>query len=125
MKIRVLLFALILGLVSFSRLAPTATAGDGGNYMMVISRVSMGFDAQASVVTVHPDGKQEVKEVDFSRFSAKQMANNMTEVHKAAMNVVNQYASQGWRVVSIAPSDVLAGQGATVFSQTIYYMEKK
>jgi hypothetical protein len=49
----------------------------------------------------------------------------MTEVHKAAMTIVNQYAGQGWRVVSIAPSDVLAGQGATVFSQTIYYMEKK
>lgn len=125
MKIRLLLLALILGLASFGRLAPTATAGDGGSYMMVISRVSMGFDAQASIVTVQPDGKQEVKEVDFSRFSAKQMANNMTDVHKAAMAIVNQYAAQGWRVVSIVPSDVAAGQGATVFSQTIYYLEKK
>ncbi|GAB3836271.1 DUF4177 domain-containing protein [Hymenobacter jeollabukensis] len=124
MKIRLLLFALILGLVSFSHLAPAATAGDGGSYMMVISRVSMGFDAQASIVTIQPDGKQEVKAVDFSRFSAKQMANNMTEVHKAAMTIVNQYAAQGWRIVNIAPSDVANG-GSTVFSQTIYYLEKK
>ena len=93
--------------------------------MMIISRVSLGFDAQASIVTVHPDGKQEVKEIDFSRFSAKQMASNMTEVHKTAMMTVNQYAAQGWRVVSIAPSDILAGQGATIFTQTIYYLEKK
>ena len=124
MKLRVLFLTLLLGAVSFGRLAPTATAGDGSGYMMIISRVSMGFDAQASVVTVHPDGKQEVKEVEFSRFSAKQMASNMTEVHKAAMVTVNQYQEKGWRVVSIAPSDIANG-GNTVFSQTIYYLEKK
>ncbi|GAB2769864.1 hypothetical protein HNQ93_000398 [Hymenobacter luteus] len=125
MKLRVLVLALLLGVVSFGRLTPAATAADGSGYMMIISRVSMGFDAQASIVTVQPDGKQEVKEVDFSRFSAKQMASNMTEVHKAALAVVNKYESQGWRIISIVPSDVAAGQGATVFSQTIYYLEKK
>ena len=124
MNIRIFLSALLLSVALCFAASPAARAADGG-YMMVISRVSMGFDAQASVATVHPDGKQEVKEVDFSRFSAKQMANNMTEVHKAAMTVVNQYAAQGWRVVSIAPSDVAGGNGATIFSQTIYYLEKK
>ena len=92
--------------------------------MMIISRVSMGFDAQASIVTIQPDGKQEVKEIEFSRFSAKQMAANMTEVHKAALAVVNKYEAQGWRVSSVAPSDIANG-GSTVFSQTIYYLEKK
>ncbi|GGG30664.1 hypothetical protein GCM10011378_04120 [Hymenobacter glacieicola] len=91
---------------------------------MIISRVSLGFNAQASIVTVSPEGKEQVKEIDFSRFSAKQMAGNMTEVHKAAMATVNQYAADGWRLVSVVPSDV-AGGGNTVFSQTIYYLEKK
>lgn len=123
MKLRLFLLTLLLCLCAYGPLSSAALAGDGG-YMMVISRVSLGFDAQASIVTIHPDGKQEVKEVEFSRFSAKQMANNMTEVHKAAMAIVNQYAGQGWRIVSVAPSDVASG-GSTVFSQTIYYMEKK
>jgi hypothetical protein len=92
--------------------------------MMVISRVSLGFNAQASIVTVSPDGKEQVKEIDFSRFSPKQMAANMTEVHKAAMAAVNQYSADGWQLVSVVPSDVI-GSGNTVFSQTIYYLQKK
>lgn len=132
MKTRTFLFALLLGTASLTHAAPyspvtpatpTAEAATGG-YMMIISRVSMGFNAQASIVTVSPDGKEQVKEIDFSRFSAKQMAANMTEVHKAAMAAVNQYVADGWRLVSVAPSDVSSG-GNTVFSQTIYYLEKK
>ena len=129
MKTSSLLLALLLSAVS---VAPTATAqpvapataaaADG--YMMIISRVSLGFNAQASIVTVSPDGKEQVQEIDFSRFSAKQMAGNMTEVHKAAMATVNKYAADGWKLVSVAPSDVV-GSGNTVFSQTIYYLEKK
>jgi hypothetical protein len=129
MKTSTLLLALLLSAVS---VAPTATAqpvafataaaADG--YMMIISRVSLGFNAQASIVTVSPDGKEQVQEIDFSRFSAKQMAGNMTEVHKAAMATVNKYAADGWKLVSVAPSDVV-GSGNTVFSQTIYYLEKK
>ena len=123
MNIRIFLSALLLSAVLCFSASSAAQAADGG-YMMVISRVSMGFNAQASIVTVHPDGKQEAKEVDFSRFSAKQMASNMTDVHKEAMTIVNQYATQGWRIVSIAPSDI-SSSGTTVFSQTIYYLEKK
>lgn len=130
MKTHLLLLALLL---STAAIAPAATAVPfaepapavaAGGYMMIISRVSMGFNAQASIVTVSPDGKEQVKEIDFSRFSAKQMATNMTEVHKAAMAAVNQYVADGWRLVSVAPSDVVSG-GNTVFSQTIYYLEKK
>lgn len=130
MNPRLLLTALVLSassLTSTRAAAPTppapAVAASGG-YMMIISRVSMGFNAQASIVTISPDGKEQVKEIDFSRFSAKQMASNMTEVHKAALATVNQYAADGWRLISIAPSDIV-GTGTTVFSQTIYYLEKK
>ncbi|UYZ63012.1 DUF4177 domain-containing protein [Hymenobacter weizhouensis] len=103
--------------------APAVAVAPNG-YMMIISRVSLGFNAQASIVIVSPDGKEQVREIDFSRFSAKQMAANMTEVHKAAMAAVNQLTADGWRLVSVAPSDVISG-GNTVFSQTIYYLEKK
>ncbi|RSK35316.1 hypothetical protein [Hymenobacter metallilatus] len=130
MKIRSFLLALLLSATAAApatltaRPAAPATAAAPNGYMMIISRVSMGFNAQASIVTVSPDGKEQVKEIDFSRFSAKQMAANMTEVHKAAMAAVNQYTADGWRLVSVAPSDIASG-GNTVFSQTIYYLEKK
>lgn len=130
MRIRTLLLALLLGTTSLAHAAtqeapvgPIAPAATGG-YMMVISRVSLGFNAQASIVTVSPEGKELAKEIDFSRFSAKQMAANMTEVHKAAMATVNQYVADGWRLVNVAPSDVING-GNTIFSQTIYYLEKQ
>lgn len=131
MKTRTILLGLLLSAASFAQaatevstgVAPTTSVAAGG-YMMIISRVSMGFNAQASIVTIAPDGKEQVKEIDFSRFSAKQMAANMTEVHKAAMAAVNKYEAEGWRLVSVAPSDVASG-GNTVFSQTIYYLEKK
>ncbi|RSK51306.1 hypothetical protein [Hymenobacter rigui] len=130
MKTRMILLALLLSTAAAAPAAtsapfaePTTTVAAGG-YMMIISRVSMGFNAQASIVTVSPDGKEQVKEIDFSRFSAKQMAANMTEVHKAAMAAVNQYTADGWRLVNVSPSDVISG-GNTVFSQTIYYLEKK
>ncbi|MDU0369253.1 hypothetical protein ACFPAF_02505 [Hymenobacter endophyticus] len=131
MKTRTFLLALLLGAASFAQAAteapvtaaPTVSVATGG-YMMIISRVSLGFNVQASIVTVSPDGKEQVQEVDFSRFSAKQMAANMTEVHKAVMVAINQYTADGWRLVSVAPSDVSSG-GNTVFSQTIYYPEKK
>ncbi|TGE10128.1 hypothetical protein [Hymenobacter fodinae] len=129
MKTSILLLTLLLSAVT---VAPTATAhpvaptpaAAANGYMMIISRVSLGFNAQASIVTVSPDGKEQVKEIDFSRFSPKQMAANMTEVHKAAMATVNQYTADGWHLVSVAPSDVVGG-GNTIFSQTIYYLEKK
>ena len=74
-----LLLTFFFGVVLCGPLVSIASAADGG-YMMIISRVSLGFDAQASVVTIMPDGTQQVKAIDFSRFSAKQMASNMTEV---------------------------------------------
>ncbi|MCA8831592.1 DUF4177 domain-containing protein [Hymenobacter pini] len=129
MKTRMILLALLLSSAAVAPAATTAPSAEpttvaAGSYMMIISRVSLGFNAQASIVTVSPDGKEQVKEIDFSRFSAKQMAANMTEVHKAAMAAVNQYTADGWRLVNVSPSDVISG-GNTVFSQTIYYLEKK
>jgi len=123
MKTKIILLALLLSFVSYGLLVLSAQAGDGG-YMMIITRVSMGLDVQASIVTVQPNGTQQIKEVPFSRFSAKQMANNMTEVHKAALATLNQYQGNGWHVISVAPSDI-ANNGNTVLSQTIYYLEKK
>ncbi|MET4108731.1 hypothetical protein ABIB60_004105 [Hymenobacter sp. UYP22] len=40
------------------------------------------------------------------------------------MATVNRYYAEGWRLISVAPSDI-SGSGTTVFSQTIYYLEKK
>ena len=98
-------------------------AEQGGN-MMVISNVSLGFDAQASIITVGPDGSQKEKAIEFSKGSAKRVAANMTEVHRAALAVINEQARNGWHLVSIAPSG-LANAGNTFFSQNVYVLEKR
>ncbi|MBC6990763.1 MULTISPECIES: hypothetical protein [Hymenobacter] len=95
-----------------------------GNSMMVISNLSFGLNAQASIVTINPDGTQQEKEIDFSRGSAKQLAANTTVVHKAALATINEYTRNGWRLVSTAPNGV-ATAGTTVFSQTIYLLQKQ
>ncbi|WP_139925776.1 hypothetical protein [Hymenobacter sp. DG01] len=91
--------------------------------MMIISNLSFGFDAQASIVTIAPDGTQQEKEVAFSRGSAKHLAANTTAVYKVALATINEYTSKGWRVVSTAPNGV-AATGNTIFIQTIYVLEK-
>ncbi|TPG67200.1 hypothetical protein EAH73_05580 [Hymenobacter nivis] len=91
--------------------------------MMVISNVSLGFDAQAAIITIDPDGKQQEKAVDFSRGSAKKLAANLTEVHKATLATVNEYTKAGWHVVSVTPSG-FANQGNTIFAQNVYLLEK-
>lgn len=91
--------------------------------MMVVSNLSFGFNAQASIVTIGADGSQKEKEVDFSRGSAKQLAANTTVVHKAALVAINEQTRNGWHVVSIAPTSVTSG-GNTNFIQTIYVLEK-
>lgn len=116
------LFVVLL-VVAASSWAFYPKASEAPGSMMVISRISLGFDARASIVTVNPDGTQQEKEVDYRRVTAKQMAANMTEVHKAALLTVNQYQVQGWRIVSAVPNEILQG-GNTVFSQTIYILEK-
>ncbi|RFP63885.1 hypothetical protein D0N36_16895 [Hymenobacter lapidiphilus] len=122
MKNQILLLSLLLSMGFGTPLTASAQTS-GAGYMMIISRVSLGFDAQASIVAVAADGKERMQEVDFSRFSAKQMAANMTEVHKVALATVNTYAADGWHIVSIVPSEISSG-GSTVFSQTIYYLAR-
>ncbi|WP_375437844.1 hypothetical protein [uncultured Hymenobacter sp.] len=91
--------------------------------MMVISNVSIGFDAQASIVVIAPDGTQKEKTIEFSKGSAKKVAANMTEVHKAALVTINEYSRSGWHLVSVAPSGLTNG-GNTFFSQNVYLLEK-
>lgn len=91
--------------------------------MMVISNVSLGFDALATIIVIGPDGKQQEKAVEFSRGSAKKVAANLTEVHKAALAAVNEYTRAGWHVVSVTPSG-FANEGSTSFTQNIYLLEK-
>jgi hypothetical protein len=91
--------------------------------MMVISNLSFGLNAQASVVTIAPDGTQKEKEVDFSRGGAKQMAANTTVVHKVALAAITEQTRNGWHVVSTVPTSVTSG-GTTNFIQTIYVLEK-
>jgi hypothetical protein len=96
---------------------------EGAGTMMVISNMSFGLDAQASIITVAPDGTQKEKEIDFSRGSAKRMAANTTIVHKAALSTINEYTRAGWHLVGSAPT-VIAQTGTTIFSQNIYTLEK-
>ena len=91
--------------------------------MMVISNMSFGLDAQASIITIGPDGAQKEKELDFSRGSAKRMAANTAIVHKAALAAVNEYTKAGWHVISSTPNNMTT-TGNTVFSQTVYVLEK-
>ncbi|SHI66582.1 hypothetical protein SAMN02745146_1330 [Hymenobacter daecheongensis DSM 21074] len=96
---------------------------DPAGTMMVISNMSFGLDAQASIIIIAPDGTQKEKEIDFSRGSAKRMAANTTVVHKAALSTVNEYTRAGWHVVSSAPT-AISQTGTTIFSQNIYVLEK-
>ena len=98
------------------------TAEPSGN-MMVISNVSIGFDAQATIITVGPDGSQKEKSIDFSKGSAKKVAANMTAVHKATLAIINEYTRNGWHSVSVAPSG-LTGAGTTFFTQNVYVLSK-
>ena len=98
-------------------------AAEPAGSMMVISNVSLGFDAQATIITIGADGKQQEKALEFSRGSAKKLAANLTEVHKATLATVNEYTRAGWHVVSVTPSGFDTG-GNTTFTQNIYLLEK-
>ncbi|HEX8329586.1 MAG TPA: hypothetical protein VF629_18760 [Hymenobacter sp.] len=121
MKKAVLSLALALAVAGSWAFYPKPAEPAGS--MMVISNVSLGFDAVASIITVAPDGTQQEKAVEFNRGSAKKVAANLTEVHKATLATINQYTRAGWHVVSVTPSG-LANQGSTFFSQSVYLLEK-
>ena len=117
------LLAAALGLTAAGSWAfyPKAAAPEGN--MMIISNVSVGVDAQAAIILVAPEATQKEKAIEFSRGSAKRVAANMTEVHKATLATVNEYTRAGWHVVGTAPSG-FANAGTTFFSQTVYVLEK-
>ncbi|GAA3922085.1 hypothetical protein [Hymenobacter algoricola] len=121
MKKKLLAAALLLTAVGTWSFYPKPAEPSGT--MMVISNMSFGLDAQASIITVAPDGTQKEKEIDFSRGSAKRMAANTTIVHKAALGVINEYSRAGWHLVGSAPT-VISQTGNTIFSQNIYTLEK-
>ena len=100
---------------------PKAAGPEGS--MMIISNVSLGFDAQAAIIVIAPDGTQKEKAIEFSRGSAKRVAANMTEVHKATLATINEYTRAGWHVVGTAPSG-FAVPGTAFFGQTVYVLEK-
>ena len=97
-------------------------AGPEGN-MMIISNVSLGFDAQAAIIVIAPDGTQKEKAIEFSRGSAKRVAATMTEVHKATLATINEYTRAGWHVAGTVPSG-FAVPGTAFFGQTVYVLEK-
>ena len=82
------------------------------------------FDPLSVFWAIAPDGSQKERAVEFSRGSAKKVAANMTEVHKATLSVLNEYTRAGWHVVSVAPSG-FDGTGTTFFSQNVYVLEKR
>lgn len=100
------------------------TAAEPVAHMMIVSNVSIGFDAQASITIIAPDGTQKEKALEFSKGSAKKVAANMTEVHKATLMAINEYTRTGWHVVSVAPSG-LSNAGNTYFTQNVYILEKR
>ena len=119
-KLLLLTILLVVGNVSLG-FCQTATESVG--HMMVISNVSIGFDAQASITVIAPDGTQKEKALEFNKGSAKKVAANMTEVHKATLLTINEYTRNGWHVVSVAPSG-LSAAGSTFFTQNVYILEK-
>lgn len=121
MKKSLLAAALLLTAAGTWSFYPKSTEASGS--MMVISNLSLGLNAQASIIVVAPDGTQKEREVDFSRGSAKQLAANTTVVHKAALATINEYTRAGWHLIGTAPNGVTTG-GNTIFSQTIYLLEK-
>lgn len=121
MKKALLVPALLAVAVGSWAFYPKAAEPNGN--MMVISNVSIGFDAQATIIVVAPDGTQKQKDIEFSRGSAKKVAANMTEVHKATLTTINEYTKAGWHVVGVAPSG-LSGSGTTFFTQNVYVLSK-
>ena len=100
---------------------PKSPPADG--YMMVVSSISGGFNAQAFITVVSPDGTRQETEVDFRKGSGKKLASNTTDVHVAALAAINTLARQGWHVVSTAPGGLVGG-GSTITSQVVYVLEK-
>jgi len=113
----------LLTLVAAGSWAFYPKPAEGTGTMMVISNLSLGLDAQASIIVIAPDGTQKEKEIDFSKGNAKRMAANTAVVHKATLAAINEYTRAGWHLAGMAPTTVATG-GTTYFSQTIYTLEK-
>lgn len=125
MKKPLLLIALSFITVGSWAFYPKAPAvAEPASYMMVVSSISGGFDAQAFITTVAADGTRQETEVEFKKGSGKKLASNTTEVHRAALATVNEFARTGWHLVSTTPTGLTAG-GGTVTSQVIYVLEKR
>jgi hypothetical protein len=121
MKKALLFVGLVLTAAGSWAFYPNTT--EPATYMMVVSSISGGFNAQAFITTVAPDGTRQETEVDFKKGNGKKLASNTTDVHAAALTTINEYTRKGWHLVSTAPGGLVAS-GSTVTSQVVYVLER-
>ncbi|RZK29819.1 MAG: hypothetical protein EOO63_08205 [Hymenobacter sp.] len=94
------------------------------SYMMIIGSAKLaGFSYEADVITIAPDGSQQVQDIDLKTGSARKLTASLAELRKAELSQVNRMNSQGWHLVSVAPNNVGGDRG--MISQMVYVLEKR
>ena len=98
--------------------APASTG-----YLMVVGSGRPGNESYVpEIVTIMPDGKQQVQRLTNVKPSSDRSTTDVAvALHHAELLQVNKLAAQGWRLVSVAQSTV--GVGAT--TETVYMMERR
>jgi hypothetical protein len=98
--------------------APTATG-----YLMVVGSGRPGNKSYVpEVITIQPDGKQQVQRLNNVKVGTDRGSTDVAvALHNAEVLQVNALAAKGWRLVSVAQSTV--GVGAT--TETVYMMERR
>jgi hypothetical protein len=99
------------------------TAPSTTGYLMVVGSGRPGNKSYVpEIVTIQPDGKQQVQRLTSIKVGTDRATTDIAvALHNAELLRVNTLAAQGWRLVSVAQSTV--GVGAT--TETVYMMERR
>lgn len=93
--------------------------------MMIISNPSpSGFSNGVTITTVAPDGTQREQSTKIKSSLFASRSAHAIEAHKLELAVLNSYARDGWRILSVTPTTVL-DKGTTSEYQTVYLLEKR
>jgi len=92
-------------------------------YLMVVGSGRPGNKSYVpEVITIQPDGKQQVQRLTSVKVGTDRTSTDVAvALHHAEVLQVNALAAKGWRLVSVAQSTV--GVGAT--TETVYMMERR
>ena len=114
--------ALTLAVVGSWAFYPKAAATPTG-YLMVVGSGRPGNASYVpEVITIQPDGKQQVQRLTNLKPGTDRISTDVAvALHHAELLQVNALATKGWRLVSVAQSTV--GVGAT--TETVYMMEQR